>query len=102
MDSSTGGLKYKYRAITDAHPIPSSSHTLSSLLIIRIEEGLFFGNSGQLKDRLKRVEVFGDLNVHPGEEPRRPLSRGDSSLLNDDGLKVVIFDMAAVGSIDAR
>ena len=68
--------------------------------MIGIEEGLFFGNSGQLKDRLKRVEVFGDLNVHPGEEPRR-LNRGDS-VSYDDGLRVVIFDMAAVGTIDAR
>ena len=67
--------------------------SLESFMVVRIEEGLFFGNSGQLKERLKRIELFGDLNVHPGEEPRFV---GDAA-----PLKLVVFDMAAVSTIDA-
>lgn len=105
LDPTTGTLKSKYKSINE---LPSIA-PLDSLFIVRIEEGLFFGNSGQLKERLQRIEVFGDLRVHPGEEPRRPRppSSGvrhteSTSALSTGGLRVVIFDMAAVTSIDAR
>ena len=98
VDHATGALKSKYRSIHEAPSVES----LDSLLIIRIEEGLFFGNTGQLKERLKRIEVFGDLKVHPGEDPRRPIVDGIEVVSEERGLKVVIFDMAAVTNMDAR
>jgi hypothetical protein len=105
LDPTTGTLKSKYKSINE---LPSIA-PLDSLLIVRIEEGLFFGNSGQLKERLQRIEVFGDLRVHPGEEPRRPRPQSSgvrqtesTTALSTGGLRVVIFDMAAVTSIDAR
>ncbi|KAJ3026514.1 UNVERIFIED_CONTAM: Solute carrier 26, partial [Siphonaria sp. JEL0065] len=54
----------------------------------KIEEGLFFGNSGQLKDRLKRIELFGDLSVHPGEAPRRPGGVGSPSRLTEGSISL--------------
>lgn len=92
INPATGSLKPKYRSIQEG----PSVEPLDSLLIIRIEEGLFFGNSGQLKERLKRIEVFGDLSVHPGEEPITI-----SEELGHKELKAIIFDMAAVTNIDA-
>ena len=92
INPATGSFKAKYRSIQEG----PSVEPLDSLLIIRIEEGLFFGNSGQLKERLKRIEVFGDLSIHPGEEPLVI-----SEDLGHKELKVIIFDMAAVTDIDA-
>ncbi|KAJ3112338.1 Solute carrier 26 [Phlyctochytrium bullatum] len=66
VDPKTGQVKTKFRSITES----SQVEPIEGALVIRIEEGLFFGNSGQLKDRLKRVELHGELGVHPGEAPR--------------------------------
>lgn len=76
---------------------------------------MFFGNSGQLKDRLKRIEMYGDLGVHPGEEPRRipNVRRRSRSAISqqameeghvggEDHLRAVVFDFGAVTAIDAR
>ncbi|KAK9670778.1 hypothetical protein K7432_017487 [Basidiobolus ranarum] len=57
--------------------------------VIQIQEALYFANTGQWKDRLRRVEQFGDDNVHPSEEPRIPLS------------SYVIFDVGNMPEIDA-
>ncbi|ORX93293.1 hypothetical protein K493DRAFT_330179 [Basidiobolus meristosporus CBS 931.73] len=57
--------------------------------LIQIQEALFFANTGQLKDRLRRVEQFGDDNVHPSEEPRIPPT------------SYVIFDGGNMPEIDA-
>lgn len=46
---------------------------------------------GQLKDRLRRLEHYGDLSVHPSEAPRRT-----------DKLRYVIFDLGGMEFIDAR
>ncbi|KAJ3079933.1 Solute carrier 26 [Quaeritorhiza haematococci] len=78
VDPRTGALKSKFRSIHEAQRV----ERIEGSLIIRFEEGLFFGNTGQLKDRLKRVELYGELNVHPGEEPRR---RATSTNVGLDG-----------------
>ena len=52
-------------------------------------ETMFFGNVGQLKDRLRRIEVHGDLGVHTRSEPSGPQTRA------------IIFEMASVGALDA-
>ncbi|KAI9098695.1 sulfate transporter family-domain-containing protein [Phlyctochytrium arcticum] len=116
VDPHTGDLKTKYKSIHDSDKVQS----VDDILIIRIEEGLFFGNCGQLKDRLKRVEVYGDLGVHPGEEPRRAPTRVPSRLqlsneiaentenahvgterMAERWIHAVVFDFGAVTDIDA-
>ncbi|TPX53266.1 hypothetical protein PhCBS80983_g06323 [Powellomyces hirtus] len=113
VDPRTGATKVKYRNINDSDKV----QRINDALIIRFEEGLYFGNSGQLKDRLKRIEMYGDLGVHPGEEPRRTpaarrRSRGvvaDQSLEegrrtrtpSDDHIRAVVFDFGPVTAIDA-
>ncbi|CAO3697060.1 unnamed protein product [Rhizopus microsporus] len=62
---------------------------LQDVLIVRIEEALFFANTGQLKDRLRRLEMFGDMSIHPSEDPRRRESL------------YTIFDVGSMPTIDA-
>jgi MFS superfamily sulfate permease-like transporter len=64
---------------------------LSKILMISIHEPMFFGNTGQLKERLRRLEMLGDLNVHPSEPSRLV-----------EPIKHVIFDLENMSQIDAR
>ncbi|KAI9491188.1 sulfate transporter family-domain-containing protein [Zychaea mexicana] len=64
---------------------------LEEVLIVRVEEPLYFVNTGQLKDRLRRIEHYGDLSVHPSEAPLR----------SDENLSYIIFDLAGMETIDA-
>jgi MFS superfamily sulfate permease-like transporter len=50
---------------------------------------MFFGNVGQLKDRLRRIEVHGDLGIHPSSAASGPQTRA------------LIFEMSAVADLDA-
>lgn len=50
----------------------------------------FFKKKGQLKDRLRRLEMFGDMSIHPSEDPRRRESL------------YTIFDVGSMPTIDAR
>jgi len=59
------------------------------VLIIRIRENLDFANTAQLKERLRRFELYGDGQSHPSEEPRRQQA------------SVLVFHMADVESCDA-
>ncbi|KAI8366376.1 sulfate transporter family-domain-containing protein [Choanephora cucurbitarum] len=68
---------------------PSEIEHLQDVLIVRVEEALFFANTGQLKDRLKRLEMFGDMSIHPSERPRRQESL------------YTIFDVGSMPTIDA-
>ncbi|KNC96600.1 sulfate permease [Spizellomyces punctatus DAOM BR117] len=110
VDPRTGNVKTKYRSIHDSDKV----QRIEDALVVRVEEGLFFGNSGQLKDRLKRIEMYGDLGVHPGEEPRRipatrrrSQSRPEEQAMEeghspaDDHIRAVVFDFGAVTAIDA-
>lgn len=82
---------------------------LKNILIVRIEEPLNFANTGkkmtfvvldcvfnlgfvvgQLKDRLRRLELFGDMAVHPSEQPRR------------HHLTYIVLDLGGMEFIDAR
>ncbi|KAI7870542.1 sulfate transporter family-domain-containing protein [Spinellus fusiger] len=80
------GTHNKFRPIQDD---PKEVEHLEDVLIIKIEEPLYFANTGQLKDRLRRLEQFGDMSVHPSESPRL----GESSY--------AIFDVGNMPSIDA-
>lgn len=61
-DPITETYKFTYRIVSRYHPGIST-------LIVKIEEGLFFGNCGGLKERLRRLELLGGLDIHPGEDP---------------------------------
>ncbi|KAG0379026.1 hypothetical protein BGX24_001948 [Mortierella sp. AD032] len=80
------GAKGKFRPIKD---YPGIAEHIDGVLIVKVEEGLYFANTGQLKDRLHRLEVFGDMSVHPSEEARlNPVDH-------------VIFDVENMPSLDA-
>ncbi|KAG0048839.1 hypothetical protein BGZ83_006259 [Gryganskiella cystojenkinii] len=80
------GTRGKFRPIKD---YPGIAEHIDGVLIVKVEEGLYFANTGQLKDRLHRLEVFGDMSVHPSEEARlNPVSH-------------VIFDVENMPSLDA-
>ncbi|KJE90732.1 hypothetical protein CAOG_01991 [Capsaspora owczarzaki ATCC 30864] len=71
-------------------PVDSFSHVNSeNLLVIKIDEALYFANTGQLKDALRRIEMLGNLEVHPSQEPSVP------------PVFAVIFDLRDMPSIDA-
>ncbi|KAL9547472.1 hypothetical protein PS6_007120 [Mucor atramentarius] len=80
------GTNNKFRPIQDD---PDVVEHLEDVLIVRIDEPLFFANTGQLKDRLRRLEQFGDMSIHPSESPRL------------GGLSYVIFDVDNMPTIDA-
>jgi hypothetical protein len=111
-DPDTGEPRVKYKNLKEGN---GDIQRLEGIMIIRFEEGMYFGNVGQLKERLKRVEVHGDLGVHPGEEPRFSFSASeqDQEQTWDDQtvtnvphitprLYGVIFDMKAVSDVDPR
>ncbi|KAL5033923.1 hypothetical protein BDV3_003553 [Batrachochytrium dendrobatidis] len=122
VDPSTGIVKTKFRSM---HEQSGKIERIEGGIVVRIEEGMFFGNVGQLKDRLKRIEAYGDLSVHPSEEPRRgggnamvsavmtpptyaqahdndsPSLQPVSFIDDSDTIKSVVFDMTAVSDIDA-
>ncbi|ORZ04832.1 sulfate transporter family-domain-containing protein [Lobosporangium transversale] len=80
------GTKGKFRPIKD---YPGIAEHIDGVLVVKVEEALYFANTGQLKDRLHRLEVFGDMSVHPSEEARlNPVSH-------------VIFDVENMPSLDA-
>lgn len=68
---------------------PDAVEDVPGLLIVRIREALDFANTGQLKERLRRLELYGPNKAHPSEAPRRH----DAS--------VVLFHMSDVETIDA-
>lgn len=80
------GSVNKFKPIQDD---PAEIEHLQDVLIVRIEEALFFANTGQLKDRLRRLEMFGDMSIHPSENPRRSESL------------YTIFDVGSMPTIDA-
>jgi MFS superfamily sulfate permease-like transporter len=59
-------------------------------LIVRIHENLDFANTAQLKERLRRLELYGMKRSHPSEEPRR------------EQASVLVFHLADVEYCDAR
>ncbi|KAJ7687551.1 sulfate anion transporter [Mycena olivaceomarginata] len=68
---------------------PEAEEDVSGALIVRIRENLDFANTAQLKERLRRLELYGLNKSHPSEEPRRQQAT------------VLVFHMADVDSCDA-
>lgn len=73
-------------AITD----PERLEFIDGCLIVKIPEPLTFANTGELKTRLRRLELYGTSMAHPAL-PR---------LRKEDSNKNVIFDIHGVTSMD--
>jgi MFS superfamily sulfate permease-like transporter len=70
---------------------PEKVEFIEGCLIVKIPEPLTFANTGDLKNRLRRLEFYGTNRAHPALPRVRPTE-------ND---KNVIFDVHGVTSIDA-
>ncbi|OCH93490.1 sulfate anion transporter [Obba rivulosa] len=68
---------------------PEAQEDVAGALIVRIRENLDFANAAQLKERLRRLELYGHGKHHPSDEPLRPHA------------SVLIFHFADVDTIDA-
>lgn len=74
----------------NAEYFPESIEYVEGSLIIKIPEPLTFANTGELKNRLKRLEKYGTEKAHPSL-PR---------LRHEESNKNIIFDVHGVTSID--
>ncbi|KAI0919262.1 hypothetical protein AcW1_003816 [Taiwanofungus camphoratus] len=68
---------------------PEAQEDAAGVLIVRIRENLDFANTAQLKERLRRLELYGVNKHHPSDEPERQHA------------SVLVFHLADVDSIDA-
>ncbi|KAI0733717.1 sulfate anion transporter, partial [Fomitopsis betulina] len=68
---------------------PEAQEDTAGVLIVRIRENLDFANTAQLKDRLRRLELYGVSKHHPSDAPRR------------EHASVLVFHLADVDSVDA-
>lgn len=74
----------------DAEGERGSLEFIEGCLIIKIPEPLTFANTGELKSRLRRLELYGTSRAHPAL-PR---------LRSQDSNRNVIFDIHGVTSMD--
>lgn len=75
----------------NAELYPEKVEFVEGCLIVKIPEPLTFANTGDLKNRLRRLELYGTSRAHPALPRVRPE--------NHD--KNIIFDVHGVTSIDA-
>ncbi|KAI0087124.1 sulfate anion transporter [Irpex rosettiformis] len=68
---------------------PEAEEDVPGVLIIRIKENLDFANTAQLKERLRRLELYGHDRHHPSEAPHRQHAN------------TLVFHLADVDSVDA-
>jgi len=68
---------------------PQIEDEIPGVLIVRIRETLTFANAGALKERLRRLELYGASKHHPSDHPTRTEAQ------------VLIFHLADVEHIDA-
>jgi len=68
---------------------PEAEEDIRGVLIVRIRQNLDFANTGYLRERLRRVELYGPDRAHPSEPPRR------------EEATVLVFHMADVEEVDA-
>ncbi|KAJ5684007.1 uncharacterized protein N7477_000352 [Penicillium maclennaniae] len=69
---------------------PENVELIEGALIIKIPEPLTFANTGDLKNRLRRLELYGSSRAHPSLPRMRPPEHN----------KNIIFDVHGVTSID--
>ncbi|KAF8316037.1 hypothetical protein DL93DRAFT_2078228 [Clavulina sp. PMI_390] len=66
------------------------SEQTPGVLIVRVRDDLDFANTGQLKERLRRLELYGPQKAHPSTPARRRTE-----------MRALVFHMADVEVIDA-
>jgi len=69
---------------------PEKVELIEGALIVKIPEPLTFANTGDLKNRLRRLEFYGSTHAHPSLPRMRPPEHN----------KNIIFDVHGVTSID--
>ncbi|KAJ5647932.1 hypothetical protein N7490_004304 [Penicillium lividum] len=69
---------------------PENIEIVEGALIVKIPEPLTFANTGDLKNRLRRLELYGSSRAHPSLPRMRPAEYN----------KNIIFDVHGVTSID--
>ncbi|KAE8367665.1 sulfate transporter family-domain-containing protein [Aspergillus caelatus] len=69
---------------------PENVELIEGALIVKIPEPLTFANTGELKNRLRRLELYGSSRAHPSLPPTRTPEHN----------KNIIFDVHGVTSID--
>ncbi|TQB67723.1 hypothetical protein MPDQ_004849 [Monascus purpureus] len=69
---------------------PDSVQLIEGALIAKIPEPLTFANTGDLKNRLRRLEFYGSNRIHPSAPRMRPPEHNRN----------IIFDVHGVTSID--
>lgn len=74
----------------NAEEHPEDLEFVEGCLIVKIPEPLTFANTGELKNRLRRLELYGTGNAHPALPRLRPQASN----------KNVIFDIHGVTSMD--
>ncbi|ORX56656.1 sulfate permease [Piromyces finnis] len=107
IDEKTGLEKFKFKSVKKDKSLRNNSESIDDgdkykveqiegVLIISFGDNLFFGNTGQLKERFRRIEVYRQIGIHPGEDPH---------MLDPDyenhPIQEIILDFKNVGSIDA-
>jgi MFS superfamily sulfate permease-like transporter len=70
--------------------VSSSPSNREGIVLIRVEESLHFGNASQLREIIRRIELFGAPHVHPSAEKSSIPVRG------------LILDLEPVLLIDAE
>jgi len=68
---------------------PGAKEDTPGVLIVRIRENLDFANTAQIKERLRRLELYGVDRSHPSDTPMR------------EPASVFIFHMSDVQTCDA-
>ncbi|KAI1497766.1 sulfate transporter family-domain-containing protein [Biscogniauxia marginata] len=74
----------------NAEEHPEELEFVEGCLIVKIPEPLTFANTGELKNRLRRLELYGTGNAHPALPRLRPQASNRN----------VIFDIHGVTSMD--
>jgi len=74
----------------NAEDDPGKLEFVEGCLIVKIPEPLTFANTGDLKNRLRRLELYGTVNVHPA----LPRVRAEEHNRN------IIFDIHGVTGLD--
>lgn len=69
---------------------PENVELIEGALIVKVPEPLTFANTGDLKNRLRRLELYGSSRAHPSLPRMRPPEYN----------KNIIFDVHGVTSID--
>ncbi|TCD66273.1 hypothetical protein EIP91_001602 [Steccherinum ochraceum] len=78
----------KWKSIADTDETEAVEE-VPGVLMVRLRENLDFANTAQLKERLRRLELYGLDKHHPSEEPHRQFAQ------------ILVFHMADVETIDA-